>query len=275
MSLKIIRDRLSTYGCKSEIEEEQAIREITQELVLAALGRTDFFKEAAFQGGTALRILYGLDRFSEDLDFSLIHPGAKTRFETFLEKTKSVFEREGYGISIKAKTEKTVQSAYLKFPGLLYELGLSPQVSEALSIRTEIDTNPPKGAGLETSVIRRHVLFNLLHYDKPSLLAGKLHALLARSYTKGRDVYDLLWYLSDRTWPPPNVFFLNQALYQTGWQGPTITLENWKQQTAEHVKCLDWKKAVDDVRPFLERQQDLALLNEQTLLKLLEEKERV
>jgi hypothetical protein len=198
----------------------------------------------------------------------------KNRLNAY-EKTKSVFEREGYGISIKAKTEKTVQSAYLKFPGLLYELGLSPQVSEALSIRTEIDTNPPKGAGLETSVIRRHVLFNLLHYDKPSLLAGKLHALLARSYTKGRDVYDLLWYLSDRTWPPPNVFFLNQALYQTGWQGPTITLENWKQQTAEHVKCLDWKKAVDDVRPFLERQQDLALLNEQTLLKLLEEKERV
>lgn len=96
MSLKIIRDRLSTYGCKSEIEEEQAIREITQELVLAALGRTDFFKEAAFQGGTALRILYGLDRFSEDLDFVLKKSSPGFAWKGYLQTLTEELSAYGY-----------------------------------------------------------------------------------------------------------------------------------------------------------------------------------
>lgn len=248
------------------------VREYLQARLLECLQYAGGFTTWAFVGGTALRFLYGMPRFSEDLDFSLVRSGADTRFETFLEKTKSVFEREGYSIGIKAQTEKTVQSAFLKFPHLLYELGLSSHASETLSIKAEIDTNPPEGAGMETSVIRRHVLLNLLHYDKPSLLAGKLHALLTRDYIKGRDVYDLLWYLSDRTWPPPNVPFLNQALRQTGWQGPPISPENWKRQAALRVKRFDWKKVADDVRPFLQRQQDLDLLNEQAVFRLLENK---
>lgn len=246
------------------------VREYLQTRLLECLQDSGAFASWVFVGGTALRFLYGMPRFSEDLDFSLIRPGADVRFNEFLRKMKSVFEREGYSIEIKEKTEKVVQSAFLKFPQLLYELGLSSHASETLSIKAEIDTNPPEGAGLETSVIRRHVLLNLLHHDKSSLLAGKLHALLVRDYIKGRDVYDLLWYLSDRTWPPPNVTFLNHALHQTGWQGPPISLENWRQQAVLRVKQFDWKKVADDVRPFLQRQQDLDLLNEQAVLRLLE-----
>jgi predicted nucleotidyltransferase component of viral defense system len=246
------------------------VREYLQARLLECLQDSGAFASWAFVGGTALRFLYGMPRFSEDLDFSLVRSGADVRFEKFLEKTEAVLKREGYSIGINAKTDKTVQSAFIKYAGLLYELGLSPHPSETVSIKVEIDTHPPEGAGLETSVIRRHVLLNLLHYDKPSLLAGKLHALLAREYVKGRDVYDLVWYLSDRTWPPPNVTFLNCALDQTGRHGLQITMENWRQQIALRVKSLDWKKVISDVRPFLERQQDLDLLNEQVILRLLE-----
>jgi hypothetical protein len=191
-------------------------------------------------------------------------------FEKLMKKTKTAFELEDYAVTVKAKTEKTVQHAFIKFEGLLYELNLSPHRSETISIKGEIDTNPPAGAEFETTVTRRHVLLNLQHYDKPSLLAGKLHALLAREYVKGRDVYDLVWYLSDRTWPEPNIVLLNNALHQTGWQEPEITPGNWRQQTAQRVKSFNWTRIADDVRPFLEKQQDLNLLNEQTILKLLE-----
>lgn len=209
------------------------------------------FATWAFVGGSALRFLYGMPRFSEDLDFSLVRPGTDVRFEECMKKTKSVFERENYMVAIKARIEKTVQHAFIKFEGLLFELGLSPRRTETISIRIEFDTHPPDGAETETSIIRRHVL-------------------LAREDVKGRDVYDLIGYLSDRTWPPPNVTLLNHALQQTDWQEPPITMDNWKQQTVLRVKTFDWKRIAEDVRPFLERQQDLDLLNEQTVLKLLQ-----
>lgn len=246
------------------------VREYLQARLLECLQDTGAFETWAFVGGTALRFLYAMPRFSEDLDFSLIRPGADIRFEQYLKKAKSVFEREAYAVSIKAKTEKTVQHAFIKFVGLLFELGLSPHRAETISIKVEMDTNPPAGANVETGVIRRHILLNLLHYDKPSLLAGKLHALLARDYVKGRDVYDLVWYLSDRTWPEPNITLLNNALRQTGWQEPAMTPKNWRRYLVSRVQQLDWKKVADDVRPFLARQQDLNLLDEHIILKLLE-----
>ncbi len=118
-------------------------------------------------------------------------------------------------------------------------------------------------------MVRKHCLLNVQHYDKASLLAGKLHALLSREYVKGRDVYDLLWYLSDRTWPEPNIVLLNNALAQTGWPGGEMTRDNWRKETALRIRQYDWPRVVSDVRPFLERQEDLELLNEQTLIKLL------
>jgi hypothetical protein len=180
-----------------------------------------------------------------------------------------IFQAEDYSLTIKAKTEKTVKSAFVKFDGLLFEIGLSPHRSETVSIKVEIDTNPPAGAGLETSVVRRHCLLNLQHYDKGSLLAGKLHALLTRRYIKGRDMYDLMWYLSDKTWPEPNILLLNNALKQTGWSGPQMTGANWRKETILKVSRYDWDKVVADARPFIERQEDLKILTKQNLIKLL------
>ncbi len=149
-------------------------------------------------------------------------------------------------------------------------MNLSPHQSETVSIKVEIDTNPPAGANLETSILRKHCLLNLQHFDKSSLLASKLHALLSRRYSKGRDLYDLMWYLSDRTWPGPNIILLNNALQQTGWDGPTITTDNWKNEIITVISSLNWENVITDLRPFIEKQQDLQMLTKDNLIKLLE-----
>ncbi|MCL6614276.1 MAG: nucleotidyl transferase AbiEii/AbiGii toxin family protein, partial [Firmicutes bacterium] len=136
--------------------------------------------------------------------------------------------------------------------------------------RIEVDTNPPAGAGLATSLIRRHVLLRLQHHDRASLLAGKIHAILQRPYVKGRDLYDLLWYLSDPSWPVPNLVMLRNALAQTGWTGEVPTEGNWRSLVAERLRGVDWERARADVAPFLPDGFDPGLLAAENLLALLE-----
>jgi hypothetical protein len=159
-----------------------------------------------------------------------------------------------------------VKSAFIRFPGLLSEIDLSPHQSETLSIKIEVDSNPPEGGITETSVIRRYVILNIQHYDKASLLSGKLHAILARPYVKGRDLYDLFWYLSDPQWPVPNIKFLSEALLKTNWKGPEITESNWNSLTAEKLQSINWEKAVKDTHPFIEKASDLKLLTRENVI---------
>ena len=153
-----------------------------------------------------------------------------------------------------------VHSAFVRFPGLLFELGVSPHRTEVLAIKIEVDTRPPAGARLETSVVRRHETLQLQHHDRSSLLAGKLHAVLQRAYTKGSDLYDLIWYLSDPQWPAPNLEMLNNALRQSSWDGPELTPDTWSDRVRSRLSTLDWTRAVADVRPFLESAEDVGLL---------------
>ena len=245
------------------------VREYLQARTLECLQENGAFSDWAFVGGTALRFLYSLPRFSEDLDFSTTGPETEDNFESHLRKVKTQFLAENYEVTLKAKTAKTVKAAFIKFPGLLYQLGLSPVRSEVISIKVEIDSNPPDGAQLETSLIRKHCLLNLQHYDKGSLLAGKLHALLTRKYVKGRDVYDLMWYLSDRTWPEPNIVLLNNALKQTGFSGLEMTATNWRKEIAMRVSEYDWYKVIADIHPFLEKQEELEIITKENIIKLL------
>jgi len=246
------------------------VREYVQARTLESLQDQGVFLRWAFLGGTALRFLFAIPRFSEDLDFSLVAPGEAADFRAALTGVKRMFGREGYRVEVKVRERKTVASAWLRFPGLPYELGLTPHASQTLSIRVEVDTNPPPGARLETSVVRRHVTLNLCHHDKSSLLAGRLHAVLSRPWAKGRDLYDLVWYLADRTWPAPNLELLNAALAQTGWKGPVMTASNWRNALRHRLESLDWKTAQADVRPFLERERDIALVTGETLSGLLD-----
>lgn len=157
-------------------------------------------------------------------------------------------------------TGKVVHSGFIRFPGLLYELGLSGQRNQVLSIKLEV----------ETTVVRRYVLLQLQHHDRASLLAGKLHALLQRDYVKGRDVYDLFWYLSSRSWPEPNLELLNNALDQTRWQGGVITKGNWKAVIQEKIEAMQWNRVIEDVTPFLEKEAELRLLTRENISRLLQ-----
>jgi hypothetical protein len=227
------------------------------------------FLRWAFVGGTALRFLFSIPRFSEDLDFCAIRPGEDADLKAALTEVKRALTFEGFAVEMRIKEEKTVASGWVKFRGLPHELGFSPHASQSLSIKVEVDTNPPLGAGLETSVVRRHVTLHLCHHDKASLLAGKVHAILCRPWTKGRDLYDLAWYLADRQWPMPNLTLLNAAVTQTGWHGPSLTQANWRSELQQRLNTLNWEHAQADVRPFLEHERDLSLVTQATLRNLL------
>lgn len=258
-----------TAGADNDLARGLLAREYLQARTLESLQDAGVFLRWAFLGGTALRFLYNIPRFSEDLDFSLITPVKDSGFQMALAEVERALVFEGYRIEVKVSEKRAVASAWIRFPGLPHELGFSPRRSQNLSIRLELDTDPPEGAGIKTSIVRRHVTLNLCHHDRSSLLAGKLHAVLTRPWTKGRDLFDLAWYLADHTWPAPNLVLLNAALAQTDWDGPVLDSANWTVVLRGQLASLDWKRAREDVRPFLEHPRDLALVSEETLAKLL------
>lgn len=251
------------------IHGRNVAREYLQARILGTLQRAGAMSPLAFHGGTALRFLYASARYSEDLDFALERAREQYDFRADLKVIQKDFAAEGYAVELKVSDQKVVHSAFVRFPGLLFELALSPFRDEVLAVKIEIDTNPPAGAVLETTVIRRHVLLHLQHHDRASLLAGKLHAILQRPYTKGRDLYDLMWYLSDPGWPGPNLALLNNALRQTGWPGPELTEDTWRNAMIARLQALAWDQVAADVRPFLEPGADAELLTLGNLLRVL------
>ncbi len=245
------------------------VREYLQARILESFQRSGAMLSLAFHGGTALRFLYGYGRFSEDLDFALERAPERYDFRRMLRELRLSLAAEGYAVELKINDRRTVHSAFIRFPGLLYELGLSPHASQVLAVKVEVDTRPPAGAGLAVTVIRRFVVLHLQHHDPASLLAGKLHAVLQRKYTKGRDLFDLLWYLSDPKWPPPNLVMLNNALRQTHWEGPYLDEGNWREVLRQRLETLDWEKVRDDVEPFTAPGFDFRLLSRENLVRLL------
>jgi hypothetical protein len=251
------------------LQARNQAREYLQALILQSLQRAGAMVPLAFHGGTALRFLYNSQRYSEDLDFALEGKAKNYDFRSYIQNIRRDLEAQGYALSLKISDQKTAQNAFILFPGLLFDLGLSPHKDEVLAVKIEVDTRPPQGAGLETTLVRRHVLLNLQHYDRASLLAGKLHAILQRPYLKGRDLYDLIWYLSDPDWPAPNLILLNNALVQTGWSEPRLTKETWRETLRIRLKDIPWQQAQADVEPFLLSQQESALFNRKNLDQLL------
>jgi predicted nucleotidyltransferase component of viral defense system len=249
-------------------QKRNVLREYLQAHILYSMQSVRAFERIAFVGGTSLRFLYGLPRYSEDLDFSLERPEGYN-FLAILDRVESDLANAGFDVTGHPREGEPVHSAFIRLPGLLYEADLSPHRREKLSIKIEIDTCPPAGATTNTTLVNRHFLIALFHYNIPSLFAGKLHALLSRSYTKGRDVYDLLWYLSRSDSPAPKISLLQNALEQTGWSGPQLTQENWREVIAEKITQLDFAKIAEEVGPFLERPEDRALLTRDMVLSAL------
>lgn len=258
MSIKLIQERLNSYHCKSELEEEHALREITQEAALAALGRTDFFKYGIFQGGTCLRIFYGLNRFSEDLDFILKEPNPQFNLTPHLQSVSEELLAYGYKVDVtdRSKADIPVRKAFIKDDSIgkvlqLNHVGKTGPFRK-IRIKFEVDTNPPSGGRTEIKYLDFPFVSSVTVQDKPSLFAGKIHALLCREYIKGRDWYDFLWYTSQHI--PINYEFLAAAIKQQGpWKGHTILVDRrWCQAAIEKaVMNMDWKATADDVRRFI------------------------
>jgi len=266
-----VKDYLAerVWGSDGPEPARNVVRDVLQATVLGGLQRASAMVPLAFQGGTALRFLYGLRRYSEDLDFTLERPDRGYDLRRYLMAVRADLAREGYEVTLKVSDRRVVHNAFIGFPGLLAELGLSGLRSESLSIKVEVDTRPPAGAVVQTTLVRRHLTLRLQHHDRASLLAGKLHALLSRSFLKGRDVYDLVWYLSDPDWPAPNLVLLNAALRQTSWPGAPLTEESWRSAVRGRLTAWDWARVASDVRPFLEAPAELELLAKEQVLALL------
>lgn len=257
------------HTAPTPVQGRNMAREYLQARILGELQRAGAMIPLAFHGGTALRFLYASARYSEDLDFAVERTAQAYDFRAYLQRINSTLTTEGYQVELKVSDQKIIHNAFIRFRGLLFELGLSRHADEVLAVKIEVDTNPPDGAILTTSIIRRHVILQLQHHDRASLLAGKLHALLQRPYTKGRDVYDLLWYLSDPEWPAPNLTLLNNALQQTGWDSEPLTGDNWRRIVRERLTAVDWEQIVADVWPFLEPTADPGVLRPENLLRVL------
>lgn len=253
----LIQNRLDThYDIKTADDELNALKEITQEVALYALYKVGFFEKVCFMGGTSLRIIHSLDRFSEDLDFSTTKVEPNFQLDEYLEKATKVMKPYGYDFTIDEKdlTEKSVQSRFLKDDSIKKVLTFKHRQDkrQKIKIKIEIDTNPPSGAVEKPEFIDFPEDFQILAYDLSSLMSGKIHALLCRPYVKGRDWYDFSWYVKNNC--SPNLKLLENALKQLGpWKGKDIKVDKkfLKDVLVEKIYSLNWEVVKEDVRKFL------------------------
>ena len=234
------------------------LREALQLLLLKILQDKGYFSYIAFVGGTALRVLYGLRRFSEDLDFSVIDKKGYD-FPEIISVVKRELGLNGLDVEVNTKTVKTVHSCMLKFPGLLKHLNLSELPDQKLSIKFEADSNPPSGGQDETTLVNNIYLINIRHFELPSLYATKIHACCFRAYAKGRDFYDLAWYLGRKI--EPNYILLNNAIKQTQGKDIGLSSRNISDFLLSKISGIDFKAIKKDVERFLEDKNELKLLD--------------
>jgi len=258
--ISIIQQRLEQYKASNPMEEQQATKEIIQELALYALWRADFFDLAAFQGGTSLRILHGLPRFSEDLDFILKEPDPQFEWTPYLNRLLQCFEEFGLESEAipKGQMDNRIKKAVIKDNSIAHQLNLAfyrGQKNQKLKIKLEIDVNPPAGSMFEYTYLNFPLDHEVCRQDLSSNFALKIHALLCRGYLKGRDWFDFNWYVKRIV--SPNLPHLKNALIQFGpWQGDGALIQK--------IETIDWGEAQDDVQRFLgaAEQKSLSLWSE-------------
>lgn len=269
----MILEMLNKYEVESLEDRKNAIKEIIQEIVLCGLSRARFFDKVAFYGGTALRIFYGLDRFSEDLDFSLKESDPNFELSSYF----SILEKEimafGLNMSIEEKeksVDSNIKSAFLKGDTKEHLLIFYPDKNlsadvphgEMLKIKFEIDVNPPKGAAYQHRFSLKPTPYEITLYDQPSLFAGKLHAVLCRGWKnriKGRDLYDYIFYLQKNA--RVNIEHLKQRLIQSAkWERDRqLTIEELKQMLYKRFDDIDYESAKEDVKNFIKDKASLEL----------------
>ena len=275
MSESVLYTMVKRYPMDSIKAIKNGIKESLQEIILAGLAETDFFKIASFYGGTALRLFHGLNRFSEDLDFSLKIPMNSFQLEKYINPIKQKLFIYGVNAKVEKKEkniETSMQTAFVKCNAselLQKVLDRNPPFegtpyNEVLKIKLEIDTNPPDFASFEIDMGLFPNAYEISLYDMPSLFAGKLHALLCRRWggkVKGRDFYDYIWYLQQGV--TVNYKHLEARLKQSGDMEPDhiLTHNILEQRLLNRFKTIDFREAILDVSPFVSSPQELSMWN--------------
>ena len=263
--MSIIEQMLQKYNPQSQNELINALKEIFQEITLLGLYRGDFFKEAVFYGGTSLRILYGLERFSEDLDFSLLQKDPEFDIEKYFPYIEGEFEALGIPVSLTKKIKRgsgNIDSAFLKNDTAIYTLGIEVKGIESihsgvkLKIKIEVDTNPPLKFQSESKTLLLPITFNVRTMTLPNLYAGKMHALLFRTWknrVKGRDWFDFEWYVKKGI--RLNLEHLRQRMIESGnLKQQPLNKEKFQDLLNTKIDSLNIEQAINEVSPFVKDQ---------------------
>lgn len=275
-----IRQILAKYEIRSLDDSLRALREVMQEIALLGLWRSKFFEKAAFYGGTALRVLYGIDRFSEDLDFSLLKKSPDFDLADYSAALKRELASFGFAVEIESRVKpagSAIQSAFLKADTrtqmitVEFDKGLIRQVprNQVLKIKLEVDTDPPSGFSTEIKYLLRPVPFAVRTFSLPDLFAGKMHAVICREWKsriKGRDWYDLVWFAANH--PMLRLSHLEQRMRQTGhWEGPSpLTAEGFRGLLTRRIDRADIDQIRREVEPFVKAPASLTLWSKEFFL---------
>lgn len=266
--LEYLYDSIKRHPNKEQQFAE--LREHLQLLILDVVSKRGYFQNIAFLGGTSLRILYKIRRYSEDLDFSLVKWDEKYDFNAMTEIILNELQLKNLNVDIKLKRGVgAVRSCFYRFKGLLHEFELSPLKDQKLAIKFDIDENPPLGFNTELSMITDFLPIAINHFDKSSLFSGKLHAILQRQYTKGRDYFDLMWFINDGILP--NIELLENALAQSTGMRTCLNIGLLKSMLKARIETTDFRVVADDLRPFIMDENILQYYSQELFLRLIDQ----
>lgn len=270
--MSVFDEMLSRYEIKTNDDLVNARHEVMQQIVLAGLYRGGFFNKAAFYGGTCLRIFYGVPRFSEDMDFSLLEPDDSFRLENYFESIVREFSALGKEVEIQKKEKKNstnVESAFLKDNTAIYNVRF--RTEKQIKIKIEVDINPPSGFTTEYKLLLLPFSFMCRCYSLPDLFAGKIHALLFRTWrnrVKGRDWYDFEWFVRNNT--ALNFEHLKTRINQLNQTNREFSKIMFNEMLKDKIRQTKISMVIDDVRPFVKNTRDLEIWSTDYFLKLVD-----
>lgn len=267
----VIEQMLAKYKPRSIDEYENALKEVLQEIILLGLDRSGFFEKAAFYGGTALRIMYGLDRFSEDLDFTLLKPDSKFLLDKYFASLERELESFGFEFSlqrVKKSDDRIIESAFLKANTQMLFLNIQGakdllgqvQKNSSLQIKIEVDIHPATSFDTEIKTLFLPSPYTVKTLTLPSLFAGKMHAALLRRWKtriKGRDFYDVQWYLARGV--PIKRTYLEEKMKDSGVLEGNLTEKKLIELFDKRVDSINWQQAKADVARFLKDKNQITL----------------
>lgn len=280
----LVEEMIKQYNPETTEEVKAALKEILQSIVLVGLSRSGFFNKASFYGGTALRIFYGLNRYSEDLGFTLNEKDENFNFEQYFKTINEVALSYGLELEISYKTKNIdtpIESAFAKLNTYqtLIKLKVNSNLTkylhkdELMKVKFEVDCYPSFGFNVESKWLDNPEYASVNVLDLPSLFAGKIHAILCRTYknnVKGRDYYDFLFFIRKRV--KPNLEFLKNKLIETGKLtiNDEFNTDIVKQMLINKIKTVDFAQIKNDAQKFIFKNENLDYFSRELFIDMIQ-----